>query len=317
MTRIAVLDDYQGVALSSTDWSRLPADARVEVFRNHLFDQDALAQRLAPFEVICAMRERTPFPGSLLRRLPNLKLLLTTGARNASFDMPAIRELGITVCGTMGGPRGTTSELTWALILALAKKVPQEDADVRRGGWQIGLGESLDGKTLGVIGLGNLGSHVAAVGKAFNMNVIAWSQNLTEERAAQFGARLVTKGELLTQSDYVTIHLVLSDRSRGLIGANDLALMKPTAYLINTSRGPIVDEVALIDALRNKRIAGAGLDVFDIEPLPLDHPLRKLENTVITPHLGYVTAESYRSFFDQTVENILGYLEGKPVRLVE
>lgn len=317
MTRIAVLDDYQGVALSSTDWSRLPAGAQIEVFRDHLFDEDALAQRLAPFEVICAMRERTPFRGSLLRKLPNLKLLLTTGARNASFDMPTTRELGITVCGTMGGPRGTTSELTWGLILALAKKIPLEDRDVRNGGWQVTMGESLDGKTLGVIGLGNLGSHVATVGKAFNMDVIAWSQNLTPERAAQFGARLVTKGELLTQADFVTIHLVLSDRTRGLIGANDLALMKPTAYLINTSRGPIVDEAALIDTLRNKRIAGAGLDVFDVEPLPLDHPLRKLENTVITPHLGYVTAESYRSFFDQTVENILAFLDGRPIRVVE
>jgi phosphoglycerate dehydrogenase-like enzyme len=319
VTRIAVLDDYQGVALTSTDWTRLPADAQVEVFRDHISntDEDALARRLAPFEVICAMRERTAFPATLLRRLPSLKLLLTTGARNASFDMPAARELGITVCGTMGGPRGTTAELTWALILALAKKVPQEDADVRKGGWQIGLGESLDGKTLGVIGLGNLGSAVAIVGKAFNMNVIAWSQNLTQERASAVGAKLVTKGELLTQSDYVTIHLVLSDRSRGLISANDLALMKPTAYLINTSRGPIVDEAALIDVLRNKRIAGAGLDVFDVEPLPLDHPLRTMENTVITPHLGYVTAESYRSFFDQTVENILAYLGGNPVRVVQ
>jgi phosphoglycerate dehydrogenase-like enzyme len=287
VTRIAVLDDYQGVALSSTDWSRLPAGAQIEVFNDHLFDEDALAQRLAPFEVICAMRERTPFRGSLLRRLPNLKLLLTTGARNASFDMPATRELGITVCGTMGGPRGTTSELTWGLILALAKKIPLEDRDVRNGGWQVTVGESLDGKTLGVIGLGNLGSHVATVGKAFNMDVIAWSQNLTAERAAQFGARLVTKGELLTQSDFVTIHLVLSDRTRGLIGTNDLALMKPTAYLINTSRGPIVDEAALIDALSNKRIAGAGLDVFDVERRRWT-TLRKLNNTRITPHLGYV-----------------------------
>jgi phosphoglycerate dehydrogenase-like enzyme len=310
------LDDYQGVALEMADWRRMPKDAQVEVFRDHIFDQDALAKRLEPFEIICAMRERTPFPGSLLRRLPNLKLLITTGMRNASFDMATAKEQGVTVCGT-GGSRGGTSELTWGLILALARKIPQEDADVRRGGWQTTVGEGLDGKVLGVIGLGNLGSLVATAGKAFNMEVIAWSQNLTAERAAQFGARLVTKGELLTQSDFVTIHLVLSDRTRGLIGANDLALMKPTAYLINTSRGPIVDEHALVDALRNKRIAGAGLDVFDVEPLPAEHPLRSLPNTVITPHLGYVTAESYRLYHEHMVEDILGFMEGKPVRVIE
>jgi phosphoglycerate dehydrogenase-like enzyme len=316
VTRIAVLDDYQGVALQMADWGRLPAGASVEAFRDHIFEQDALVKRLEPFEVICAMRERTPFPGALLRRLPNLKLLITTGMRNASFDMATARELGITVSGT-GGTRGGTSELTWGLILALARKIPLEDADVRRGGWQATVGEGLDGKVLGVIGLGNLGSLVAQAGKAFNMEVIAWSQNLTAGRAAQFGARLVSKGELLTQADFVTIHLVLGDRSRGLIGANELALMKPTAYLINTSRGPIVDEAALIDALRNRRIAGAGLDVFDVEPLPADHPFRSLPNTVITPHLGYVTAESYRVYHEHMVEDIIAFLEGKPVRVIE
>ncbi len=317
MTRIAVLDDYQGVALSSSGkWSTLPADCEVTVFRDHMADEAALADRLAPFSVICAMRERTPFPRTLVDRLPNLKLLLTTGARNASFDMAALRERGIVVCGTSGGPPGATAELTWGLILALAKKIPQEDTDVRNGGWQTGLGESLHGKTLGVIGLGNLGSAVAAVGNAFGMDVVAWSQNLTEERAAERGARLVTKDELMRTSDYVTIHLVLSDRSRGLITAADLALMKPTACLVNTSRGPIVDEAALLDVLRAGRIAGAGLDVFSVEPLPKDDPFRTLDNTVITPHLGYVTRETYRAFFDQTVENILAWLAGEPVRIL-
>jgi phosphoglycerate dehydrogenase-like enzyme len=315
MVRVAVLDDYQHVALQMTDWSVLPADVEVQVFSDHLTDQDTLVERLKNFEIIMAMRERTPFPRSLLERLPALRLLTTTGMRNAAIDMQAAADRGIVVCGT-GGVLSPTAELTWGLILALLRYIPREDQATRAGQWQVSMGIGLQGKVLGVIGLGNLGSQVATVGKAFQMPVIAWSQNLTAERAAQVGATLVSKDELLSQSDIVTIHLVLSQRTRGLLTARDLALMKPTSYLVNTSRGPIVEEQALITALRQKAIAGAALDVFDEEPLPLDHPLRKLDNTVITPHLGYVTAETYRIFFGQTVENIQAFLKGTPVRVI-
>ena len=316
MAQVAVLDDYQGVALQMTDWSVLSSDTEVQVFQDHLSDQNAVVERLKDFEIVVAMRERTPFPRKLLERLPKLQLLITTGMRNAAFDMEAASDLGVLVCGT-GGLLYPTAELTWGLILALLRQIPREDQATRRGQWQVGMGIGLQGKVLGVIGLGNLGSQVAAVGKAFQMSVIAWSQNLTAERAAQCGVTLVSKEELLSNADIVTIHLVLSDRTRGLIGAQELALMKPTACLINTSRGPIVDEPALVEALHKGTIAGAGLDVFDQEPLPLDHSLRRLENTVLTPHIGYVTTETYKVFFDHAVEDIQAFLNGKPVRVVK
>ena len=291
MARVAVLDDYQNVAMKMADWSILPSDTEVQVFNDHLWDLDAVAERLKDFEIVVAMRERTPFRRELLKRLPYLKLLVTTGMRNASIDMEGAAELGIIVCGTrgLGYP---TAELTWGLILALLRRIPKEDAATRNGHWQVNMGFGLNGKVLGIIGLGHLGSQVATIGKAFGMSVIAWSQNLTSERASEYGASIVEKDELLSRSDIVTIHLVLSDRTRGIIGARELSLMKSTAYLINTSRGPIVEEKALVAALQDGTIAGAGLDVFDQEPLPLDHPLRRLENTVITPHTGYVTVES-------------------------
>ena len=316
MTRVAILDDYQNVARRMADWGTLPAGTTVEVFPDHLASLDALAARLAGFEVVMAMRERTPFPRALLERLPGLKLLITAGMRNASIDIQAATDRGILVCGTGGLPY-PTAELTWALILALFRRVPTEDRQTREGRWQVSLGLGLNGKTLGLLGLGTLGSRVARVGRAFEMNVVAWSPNLTAERAAEAGATLVPKDELLKQADVVSIHLVLGERSRGLIGARELGLMKPGAYLVNTSRGPIVDEVALVRALREGKIAGAGLDVFDEEPLALDHPLRHLPNTVITPHLGYVTEETYRIFYGQALEDILAYLRGQPVRVLK
>jgi phosphoglycerate dehydrogenase-like enzyme len=315
MMRVAILDDYQGVALKMADWSVLPADIKIQVFTDHLSDENAVAERLKDFEIIVAMRERTPFPKTLLERLPRLKLLVTTGTRNASIDMEAAAKLGIVVSGT-GLLIQPTAELTWGLILALLRNIPYEDQAVRSGHWQLRIGVGLHGKVLGILGLGKLGSQVAAFGKAFGMSLLAWSQNLTPERAAQCGATLVGKEELLSRSDIVTIHLVLSNRTRGLIGARELALMKPTAYLINTSRGPIVDEKALIEALEKGTIAGAALDVFDLEPLPLDHPFRRLKNTVITPHIGYVTKETYEVFFRDAVEDIQAFLAGKPVRVL-
>ena len=314
MVRVAVLDDYQGVCLEMADWTGLPPDTDVQVFRDHLPDEDSVAARLEAFDIVVAMRERTPFPRSLLERLPRLKLLVTTGMRNASIDIEGARELGVTVCGTAGLPH-PTAELTWGLILALLRHIPREDRATREGRWQVSMGTGLRGKVLGVMGLGDLGSQVATVGNAFGMSVIAWSQNLTMERASQFSASLVGRDELLARSDVVSIHLVLSSRTRGLIGARELGLMKPTAYLVNTSRGPIVDEGALVEALRNGTIAGAALDVFDEEPLPLDHSLRRLENTVVTPHIGYVTTEGYEIFFREVVEDILCYLAGEPKRV--
>ena len=314
MTRVAILDDYQGVALRLADWASLPAD--VVVFRDHVADEASVAARLADFDVVVAMRERTPFPRSLIARLPRLRLLVTTGMRNASIDLRAAAERGILVSGT-GGLPSPTAELTWALILALVRHVPREDRATRDGRWQETLGTTLSGKTLGVLGLGQLGSRVARVGRAFEMEVLAWSQNLTAERAAAAGATLAgSKDELLARADVVTIHLVLGERTRGLLGARELALMRPSAYLVNTSRGPIVDERALIAALRAGTIAGAGLDVYDEEPLPPDHPLRRLPNTVITPHLGYVTEETYRIFYPQALEDVRAFLAGSPVRVL-
>jgi phosphoglycerate dehydrogenase-like enzyme len=316
MTKIAVLNDYQNVALSSTDWGVLPGDAEITVFNEALApDLESRVTALQPFDVITCMRERTAFPRALLEKLPNLKLLVTTGMGNASFDMQAAKELGVTVCGARGAGSGT-SELTWGLIIALARSIVKEDVATRQGHWETTVGIDLLGHTLGCMGLGNLGSRVAKVGLAFGMNVIAWSQNLTQARCDEIGVKLVSKDELLAQSDWLSIHLVLSDRTRGLVGAADLAKMKPTAFLINTSRGPIVDREALLGALQNRRIAGAGLDVFDYEPLEKDDPFLKLDNTVITPHLGFVTHDAYRAFYRDTVESVDMYLRGTPVRVL-
>jgi phosphoglycerate dehydrogenase-like enzyme len=302
--------------MAAADWSALPSGTQVDAFQDHIFDEAALAERLRSYDAVLGMRERTPMRRALLERLPNLKLLLTTGMGNASFDFPAATDLGIVCCGTAMGGGPSTSELAWGLILALAKKIPQEDAAVRAGHWQLGLGESVNERTLGVVGLGRLGSVVARVGLAFNMRVLAWSQNLTPERAEAAGVVYATKDELFAQSDYISIHYPLSDRSRGMITARELDLMKPTAYLINTSRGPIVDEAALIHVLEIGAIGGAGLDVFDVEPLPADHPYRRLPNTVVTPHLGYVTQEGYRRMFADSIENIQMFLSGDPVRVI-
>jgi phosphoglycerate dehydrogenase-like enzyme len=315
MARVALLDDYQGVALGMADWKSLPKGTDVVAFPDHLDDEGDLAARLADFDIVMAMRERTPFTRALLGRLPKLRLLITAGMRNASIDMKAAAERGIIVCGTAGLPY-PTAELAWGLILALMRRIPAEDRAVRDGRWQTTVGLGLNGKTLGVLGLGTLGSRAARVGGAFEMQVLAWSANLTAERAAEVGATLVSKDELLARSDIVSIHLVLGERTRGLIGARELGLMKRTAYLVNTSRGPIVDEAALVRALRDGTIAGAGLDVFDTEPLPKDHPFRSLPNTVITPHLGYVTEETYRIFYGQAVEDIQAFLRGEPVRVL-
>jgi phosphoglycerate dehydrogenase-like enzyme len=316
MPRVAILDDYQRVALQMADWSVLPADCQVQVFRDHLTELDALVQRLRDFEVITCMRERTPFGRDLLQRLPNLRLLVTTGMRNAAIDLKAATELGILVCGTAGGPDAPPAELTWALILALVRHLPQEDVATRAGHWGTTVGMSLESKVLGILGLGRLGSKVAKVGLAFEMSVIAWSQNLTAERAAQHGATLVSKDELFARSDILSIHVQLSARTRGLVGARELGLMKPTAYLINTARGPIVDEAALVQVLQARTIAGAGLDVFDQEPLPPGHPLTLLENTLLVPHIGYVTEDQYRVRYRDTVENVAAYLKGEPLRVL-
>jgi phosphoglycerate dehydrogenase-like enzyme len=305
---VAVLDDYQGVALSIVDWSKVTDRANIAVFRDHLVDQDAVAKRLAPFDVVCIMRERTPMPASLLERLPKLKLIASTGSRNFSIDLAAAAERGITVAHT-GYMSTPTIELTWALILASARHISSEAASVRGGGWQRSLGDDLAEKTLGIIGLGNIGSGAAKVGLAFGMNVIAWSQNLTPNAAAAVGARLVSKEELLRTADVVSIHMVLSRRTIGLIGAAEFALMKPSARLVNTSRGPLVVEAALLDALANHRISGAAIDVYDVEPLPEDHPYRHAENLLATPHVGYVSRGLYERFYRDSVTNISTWLD--------
>jgi phosphoglycerate dehydrogenase-like enzyme len=303
-----VLDDYQGVALSVVDWSKVSERANITVFRDHLTDQDAVAKRLAPFDVVCVMRERTPLPASLLKRLPRLKLIASTGSRNASIDLATAAERGITVTHT-GYTSTPTIELTWALILASARHIPSEAASVGGGGWQRSLGDDMAGKTLGIIGLGNVGSGVAKVGLAFGMKVIAWSQNLTSSAAAAAGARLVSKEDLLRTADVVSIHMVLSSRTLGLIGAPELGLMKPSARLVNTSRGPLVVEAALLDALATHRIAGAAIDVYDVEPLPEDHPYRRAENLLATPHIGYVSRGLYERFYRDSVNNISTWLD--------
>src|SRR6266404_5510480 len=305
--KIAILYDYQNVALESADWSVVRDRADIAVFRNHLADPDAVIERLLPFDVVCVMRERTPLPRAVIERLPRLKLIASTGPRNANIDVEAAAERGIVVAHT-GYDGRSTVEMTWALILTSARQVALENAHLRAGGWQLTVGDSLHGKTLGVVGLGNIGSEVARIGLAFGMEVIAWSQNLTADKAQACGARLVSKEELFRGADILTIHLVLSERTKGLVGAAELRAMKRSARLVNTSRGPIVDETALIEVLRERRIAGAALDVFDIEPLPADHPFRSLDNVLSTPHIGYVARDLYRIFFGDTVRNITRWL---------
>jgi phosphoglycerate dehydrogenase-like enzyme len=308
--KIAVLDDYQGVALKMADWSAVLARAEVDVFSDHLDGADAVAERLLPYDIVCVMRERTPLRAETIERLPNLKLIASTGPRNASIDLKAAaaRAIAVAHTGYFGSP---TLELTWALILASARHIVAEAAAVRSGGWQHSIGDDLAGKTLGIIGLGNLGSQVAKIGLAFGMRVLAWSQNLTAEKADAVGAALVSKEELLRQADIVSVHLVLSDRTRALIGERELALMKPSARLVNTSRGPIVVEAALIAALQAGQIAGAAIDVYDVEPLPLDHPYRKIDNLLATPHIGYVSRSLYERFYRDTVSNILAWLDAR------
>ncbi len=316
MMRVAVLDDYQRAALGLADWQSLHPAAQIEAFPEHWADPAEVAKRLHVYEAVVLMRERTPFPRALIEQLPNLRLIVTAGMHNASIDVAAAASRGITVCGTemLGYP---TAELAWGLILSLARKIPQEFASLRLGHWQSTLGTGLKGKVLGIVGLGRLGSQMAKIGHAFGMSIIAWSQNLTPEQAQEAGADYVSKEDLFSKADIVSIHVVLSDRSCGLVGAKELGLMKKTAYLVNTARGPIVDEKALIAALNSKSIAGAGLDVFDVEPLPLDHPFRKMDNVVLTPHLGYVSERNYRVLYSGVVEDIRAWLDGKPVRLLE
>src|SRR3569832_2145254 len=314
MIRAAILDDYQNVAMSFADWSPIEKDVEVKIFTAPFKSRDEAVKALQGFAIIVGMRERTPFPRAMIEALPDLKLLITTGAKNNSFDLKAAAEHGVTVCGT-GGFGSPTTGVVFGLLLELTRRIGFENARLKAGQpWQVTIGPDLEGMTLGVLGLGKLGQRSAAVAKAFGMNVIAWSQNLTPEKAAAAGATYVSKDDLFAKADVLTIHVVLSDRSRGLVGAADLGRMKKTAYLINTARGPIVDEKALIAALKEKRIAGAGLDVFDVEPQPLAHPDRTIENVVITPHLGYVSTQNYAKYFPDIVADIRGFLDGKPVR---
>ena len=314
--RCAVLDDYQNVAMQTADWSPVAKDVEIEVFHRPLGDEAGVIRALQKFSIVCLMRERTLFSKAVFEGLPELRLLVTTGMRNAAIDLAAARERKITVCGTesTGHP---TAELAFGLMLELARKIGHENARLKAGAWwQETIGIDLLGKTLGIVGLGRLGSRAAAIGRAFGMQLIAWSQNLTQEKAREAGATRVEKDELFRRADFITIHLQLSPRTHGLVGAKELGLMKPSAFLVNTSRGPIVEEAALISALRERRIAGAGLDVYDVEPLPQDHPLRKIDNAVITPHLGYVTQDTFRIFYRQTVEDIRAFIDGKPVRVI-
>jgi phosphoglycerate dehydrogenase-like enzyme len=316
MAAIAILDDYQNVALRMADWSRLQKDNRIVVFTERLPNVDAAARALDEFDVIGIMRERTPFSRALFEKLPKLRLLVTTGKRNASIDLEAAKARSVTVCST-GGAGRATAELAFALMLGLARHLREEFNAMRPGGgWQTTLGFDLEGKTLGILGLGNLGAKVGRIGAAFGMKIIAWSENLTDERARERGAERVSKDDLFNRSDIVTIHSVLSPRSRGLVGAREFALMKPTALLINTSRGPIVDETALLAALRQRNIAGFGADTFDVEPLPGDHPLRSEPRALLTPHLGYVTEETYRDFYGGMVQAIEAWLAGNPINVL-
>ena len=313
VTKVAVLDDYLGIVPQYGDWASLGPQTQVTFFRENLATVDAAAAALAPFDVLSLMRERMPLPKALIDRLPNLKLVVTTGGKNRSIDIDACKARGIVVCGTRSLDPAPTVDVAWGLILAAARNLHREDALMRRGGWQEKIGFTLHGKTLGVIGLGNLGKRMAVVGKAFGMEVIAWSQNLTAERAAEAGVTRVEKDELFQRADVMTIHLVLSERTRGLIGAREFALMKPTAILANTSRGPIIEEAALLQALRDRRILAACLDVYDVEPLPADHPLRCMDNAVLSPHLGYATQGNFRGYFADTIEAVAAWRDGRPV----
>src|SRR4249919_4135656 len=316
MVRAAILDDYQNVAMGFADWSQIAKDVEIKVFNTPLGGPDAAIKALQGFAIVVGMRERTAFPRKVIEALPDLKLLITTGARNNSFDVKACAERGVTVCGT-GAFGSPTTGIAFGLMLELTRRIGFENARLKAGApWQVTIGRDLEGLTLGILGLGKLGQRSAAVGKAFGMKTIAWSQNLTEEKAKAAGADLVAKEDLFRNADFVTIHLVLSDRSRGLVGAKELGSMKKSAYIVNTSRGPIIDERALLDTLNKKQIAGAGLDVFDVEPLPLDHPYRKMDNVVITPHLGYVSQQNYEKYYPDIVDNIRGFLDGKPARVV-
>lgn len=315
--RVAVLDDYQGVAHEMVDWSVLGDSVEVTSFREHVDSLDELVARLEPYEIVTAMRERTPFPRPLLARLPELKLLVTSGPVNAAIDIDAAKELGIVVSGTVGrNGIPSTIELTWALILASARSLIREDALVRAGGWQGRVGTVLHGQTLGIVGLGNLGSRMIPVARAFGMNVVAWSRNLTDGQAADHGVARLAHDEFFATADVVSLHLKYSARSAGYIGRPELDLMKPSALLVNTSRGPVVDEAALIEALESGSIAGAGLDVYDVEPLPAGHRLRSLDNVVLSPHLGYVTKQTYQDYFGGYVEAIAAYLRGEPIRVL-
>jgi phosphoglycerate dehydrogenase-like enzyme len=314
--RCAILDDYQNVALKSTDWSKVKGDVEIKAFNEHLGAGQSVIAALKDYAIVVAMRERTAFPKAVIDALPNLKLLITTGMRNASIDTEAAKARGVTVCGT-GSFGSPTSGIAIGLMLELTRHIGYENARMHAGAtWQSTIGPDLEGMTLGILGLGKLGARTAAIAKAFGMKVIAWSQNLTAERCQEVGVGHVGKDDLFRQSDFITIHNVLSARSRGMVGAKEFGLMKPSAFLINTSRGPIVDEAAMLAALSDKKIAGAGLDVFDTEPLPLDHPLRKMDNVVLTPHLGYVSEQNYKHYFAGVVEDIRGFLDGKPVRVM-
>ena len=325
--RVAILDDYQQVSMASTDWSAVRSLAEIDVFTEHIARTDALVRALEPFDVIVAMRERTFFDAERLSQLPKLRLLVTTGMSNASIDLAAATSQGVTVCGT-GGSATSTAELTWGLILALARHIPEEDRRMKMagradgaalgvgGGWQQTVGTGLHGKKLGIVGLGRQGREVAKIGRAFGMKLLAWSQNLDPDVAKKAHAEPVSKEELFSSSDVVTVHYQLGPRSVGLVGAAELALMKPSAYLVNTSRGPIVDSAALLSALRSSSIARAGLDVFDVEPLPLSDPLRSAPNVVLTPHLGYVTEDAYQAFYGDAAEDIAAFAQGSPVRVL-
>lgn len=306
--KIAILDDYQNVSLKLADWSEVKLLAEVTVFNDHIKNEAEVIKRLLPFDIICVMRERTPLTQPIISKLPNLKAIASTGSRNASIDAEACKERNIEILPTGYFPTPTI-ELTWALILAVARNIPSENASLKKNGWQQKIGTDLRGKNLALLGLGNIGSEVALIGKAFGMNVMAWSQNLTPEKAALSGVQYASKEELFSQADFLSVHLVLGDRSRGLVGEQELKLMKKTAYLINTSRGPIVQEAALISALKSQSIAGAAIDVYDTEPLELDHPFRSLENVLATPHIGYVSKNLYEVFYQDTVKNILGWLK--------
>jgi phosphoglycerate dehydrogenase-like enzyme len=314
LLQIAVLDDWQSVASDVVDWTVLDLIGEVSFLHEFPADTASMVARLESFDVVCVMRERTLFNEALLSQLPRLKLLVTGGMRNAAIDLPTAARLGIQVCGT-DSYKNAAPEMTWALIMGITRNLVGEANSLREGGWQIGLGGDLYGKTLGILGLGSIGKWIARYGQAFGMRVIAWSENLTAERAAESGVTYVSKQALFEQADVLSVHLVLSDRSRGMVDAQALSWMKPTAYLINTARGPIIDEAALINALQHRRIAGAALDVYEPEPLPADHPFRRMDNVLATPHIGYVTESNYRTFFSQMIEDIQAWHGGKPIRV--